>query len=345
MLKRLIAHQIIKEKNTTSASLTVRETVLPAKSDLAVLLINQLSDSFKTRNPFAGLFRLADAAQETTEAPKKKKKKPISAFRQNLLDYLAAPGDNAFADFTKLAAEILRSEIASQSLATGGYIVFAEYSAARDNYLMTSLLTTQATPSFDKDLNLVETEPLDFEHLRHGARIRLNRVKQNREGVMQLISRRADGVSDYFVEFLGCEPVLRPSAQGQLLFSVLNSLKVTEAVRTKIKEGAFRKASEARDENRTITLTEIAEAAPPKERKRVLEYLTSEEHDLAGEFYPPSPAVMKQFVRFAFDGQGLRLEFDINPWANRMNVDKQNTLTITKVPPELVAQLREEIGA
>jgi nucleoid-associated protein YejK len=92
-----------------------------------------------------------------------------------------------------------------------------------------------------------------------------------------------------------------------------------------------------------MTLTEVAEAAPEKDRPKVLTHLTSEEHELAGIFYPPPPAVMKQFVRFAFSGSGLRLEFDLNPWANRVEVDDQNTLTIVGVPPELVEQLREEI--
>lgn len=342
MPKRLIAHQILKDKNKTGASLTFRETVLPATSHLADLLIGRLNESFKSRNPLAGLFKTKDdAPKETSEAPVKN---ATSAFRQSLLDYMATPSDNTFVRFTKEATNTLGEKIGKQALATGGYVVFAEYSAGESDYLMIALLTTQATPSFDEHLNLIAANPLDFEHLRHGARIRLKAVKSNREGVVQFFSQSAEGVSDYFVDFLGCQPVLRPAAQGMLLLDVLNSLQVNETTRKKIKEGAYREISEARRDNRTITLTEIAQAAPPKVQAKVLSHLTSEEHDLAGEFYPPSGAVMKQFVRFAFSGAGLRLEFDLNPWANRMSLDEQNTLTIAQAPPELVAQLREEIG-
>jgi nucleoid-associated protein YejK len=219
MLKRLIAHQIVKEKKQKGAALTLRKTVLPTTSNVADLLINQLNESFKIRNPFAGLFRTKDnTPKETTETPKETaeapKKTTESAFRQSLLAYLMVDSDDAFVDFTTTVAGILSAEIGGQPLATGGYVVFAEYQASKDNYLLTALLTTQATPSFDEHLNLITTNPLDFEHLRHGARIRLKAVKSNREGVVQFISQSAEGVSDYFVEFLGCLPVLRPAAQG-----------------------------------------------------------------------------------------------------------------------------------
>lgn len=341
MLKRLIAHHIVKEKNKTAAALTARKTVLPATTDLADLLIDQLSESFKNRNPFAGLFRTEGATpKETSEAATEK---TDLAFRQSLIAYLEVNSDDAFVDFTTTAAGILRDEMAGQPLATGGYVVFAEYQAGNESYLMTALLTTKATPSFDKDLNLIATNPLDFEHLRHGARIRLKGVRANLEGVVQFASQRAEGVSDYFVAFLGCEPILRPAVQAQLLLGVVNSMKLSESTRKKVKEGIVAQAGEARRENRTMTLTEIAGAAPVKDRPKVLSVLTDPKNGLAGEFYPPLPAVMKPFVRFAFNGAGLRLEFDLTPWANRIRVDDQNTLTITKVPPELVKQLREEV--
>jgi nucleoid-associated protein len=353
MLKRLIAHQILKKKSKSLATLHLRDEVLPASSTLAKLLIEQLRESFQRLNPLAGVFRSEDNAagskktevlKDQTPAPKDKsaasKEKTDSVFRQDLLAYLALVSDKAFVDFTKAAMKILKDEMANEPLATGGYVVFAEYEVKREVFLMSALLNTMARPSFDKSLNLVPSNPLDFEHLRHGARIRLKGVKANDEGVVQFFSQRADGVSDYFVEFLGCNAVVRPKAQGHLLISALNSIPVSDKTRKKLKEKTYSIWEEARRENRPMTLTEIAAAVSPEKAEKILGQLAAEENDLAGEFLPPPPPVMKQLVRFAFNGDGLRLEFDLNPWVNRVNVDDDKTLTITKVPTELVEALK-----
>lgn len=80
MLRRLIAHQIIKEQHKTTASLHLRDEVLPPKSDLAGKLLDQLSDSFVKRSPVTGRF------QSTAD-----KGKP--PFQQMLLSYLSDPQD------------------------------------------------------------------------------------------------------------------------------------------------------------------------------------------------------------------------------------------------------------
>src|SRR6266481_5987227 len=119
--------------------------------------------------------------------------------------------------------EVLKDEMSRQQLATGGYVVFAEYDATMTPFLLTAILSTQAQPSFDENLNLVANTTLDLDHLRHGARCRLEAVGENRDGVVHFISYRTAGVSEYFLDFIGCEAVTRPDVQAARLYSALNA--------------------------------------------------------------------------------------------------------------------------
>lgn len=332
MLRRLIAHQIIKEQHKTTASVFLRDKVLPVESELAVSLLDQLSDSFIKRSPVTGRFKSTEMGQPP--------------FQQKLLSYLGDASDSSFVNFTKKAAERLKDGMAKQSLASGGYTIFAEYVDDKTSFLLTALLGTTAKPTFDKELNLVASITLDLDHLRHGARIRLEAVEHNEDGVVDFISQRKDGVSEYFVEFIGCEAIARLDVQGRLLHTALDDwareTELSDDAKSQLMGQAYSHWQESRREKRPLTLTGIANALQPEDPQRLLDHLTHPVYGLAGQFFPPPPETMKRFVRFAFSGDGLKLEFDRNQWSNRIKVNAQRrTLTIRDVPDDLITALNE----
>lgn len=335
MLTRLIAHQIIKRQHETAATLNLRGEVLPTDSDMAASLLEQLRDSFINRSPVSGKFKAA----------KKEEEQERDTFQEMLLGYLVAPGDSRFVTFTREATEALRGEMVKQPLATGGYVVFAEYKDPKVVFLLTALLSTTAQPSFDEKLNLIASISLDLAHLRHGSRTRLAAVKKNAAGVVEFISER---ISEYFVDFIGCEAVARPEVQGKLLHGALRDWAKTKNLNaeatSELMGRAYVHSQESRNAGRPLTLAGIARALLPDEPEPLLAHLASDDYELAGQFFAPSPDTMKRFVRFAFSGQGLKLEFDRDPWANRIAWNQQRrTLTIRDVPEELIAALSEGV--
>ncbi len=333
MLNRLIAHRIIKEQHTNEAGLFLRATVLPAESELAAGLLAQLREAFQKRNPVAGIFESTGGTS--------------SRFQQLVIGSPGKRDEGAFITLTKQATQLLRDEMRRESLATGGYLVFAEYTAAAEPFLLIALLSTTAKPGFDESLNLVATKMPDLDHLRHGVRVRLSAVKDNADGVVQFVSQRIAGVSDYFAKFIGCKEIVRPDVQGRHLHTALvswtTSNKMSEQHRNEFMEKAYAHWKECRREGNAMTLTALANALSPKDPSPLLQHLGKEEHHLAGEFSPPPPSVMKRFVRFAFNAQGLKLEFDRNEWENRVQLNaRMRTLTIRDVPDELIAAFNEK---
>jgi nucleoid-associated protein len=334
MLTRLIAHRIGKKAHESKSSVRLRDKVLPTDSTVASDLFEQLRDSFQRKNPVAGTFL-------TTGDTKPR-------FQQILERYIGADDEPGFVSFTAEAMRILRDEIVTQQAATGGYVIFAEYQADNTKFLFAALLGTTAKPSFDKDLNLIESPSLDLDHLRHGARVRFDKVGANDNGVVLFISQKSSGASDYFVNFIGCEEITTPDQQGRILYTALNSWASTQDFnddqRGQLLQNAYSFWRDCRDNNRAMTLTGIANALNPQDSTALLRYLGAESNQLAGEFPAPPPSVMKRFVKFTFNKAGLRLEFDRNSWANEVRVNpKAKTLTIMNVPDELITALAEDL--
>lgn len=334
MLTRLIAHQIIKKAHETTATLQLRKKLLPTNSNVATILFEELRDAFQKRNPVAGAFLTTGDTQPR--------------FQQVLSRYIKANDAQSFVSFTSSAMTVLCDEMAKQQAATGGYVVFAEYEADNTKFLFAALLSTTAKPNFDEELNLIESPALDMDHLRHGARVRFDKLEKNENGVVLFISEQSSGASDYFVDFIGCEAIASPEQQGRNLYCALDSWasanEYSDEQKGSLLQSAYSYWQTCRRNGSAMTLTAIANACMPQDSNALLKHLAKEGQDLAGEFAPPPPGVMKRFVKFTFSKCGLKLEFDRNTWANEIKINqKLKTLTITNVPDELITALSEEL--
>jgi nucleoid-associated protein len=336
MLRKLIAHQIIKAQHANTAELHLRDQVLPIDSELSDALLTQLRESFQKRNPAAGVFKSTGETQPR--------------FQQMLIRYPQGDEDEApFVTLTTDAMTVLLDVMVREPLATGGYVVFAEYDSNNVTYLLTALLSTMAKPSFDEDLNLVASIALDLDHLRHGARVRLAGVADNTDGVVQFISQRRDGVSEYFVDFIGCEAVVRSDIQGRRLYTALDGWAAASNLNEEDKWQLMARAHsywhDCYRERRPMTLTALANVISPEDPEPLLLHLGQEGYQLSGEFSPPPPSTMKRFVRFTFSAEGLRLEFDRNRWENHVRVvnRQSRTITISGVPEQLIAAIDERV--
>lgn len=331
MSTRLIAHRLLKKQHDLTTETVLREALLPASNALAEDLMQELRTGLTQRNPIAGRFTRIGNVQP--------------AFELHLVSYLKARTDEAFVSLSREATTQLADRMRTESLATGGYLVFAEYEHDREDFLLVVLLSPRAQPSFDEALNLVASITLDFEHLRHAGRVRLGSVPTNDDGVVHFVSRSAEGVSDYFREFLGCEAVTDSTAQGNLLYTALRGLSVSgkmgEADAKETMQRTYTYWQECRKNGEPMMLTALANLLSPRDPAIVLRHIAEETTGLAGEFSAPSPKVMRQFVKFAFSASGLKIEFDRNEWLGKITV-KGQSVTIRQAPAGLIARINEE---
>jgi nucleoid-associated protein YejK len=225
----------------------------------------------------------------------------------------------------------------------GGYLVFAEYDHADEIYLAVVLLTSKSRAQFDDALNLSEVVTLDVEHVRHAARFRYSGVADNEPGTVYFVARASEG--KFFREFIDCDPVSDSKIQSSRLRTTINEWISTNGFNENQKEEIYKKTfsywSGCRRENFPMTLEGLANSVYPNDPDPFRNFLSQENTLLMGEFTPPNPSDMRQFQKFAFNGSGLKLEFDRSEWLPRIAV-RNGTLTIRRAPQELLQMLENE---
>lgn len=331
---RLIAHRVSKEANSTAVSHKTRDDLLPAVDQLSQDLVQQIRRAFSDQNPVSGAFRRT--ADDATVRPE---------FEQLLTNYLKKRTDKAFIRFSKDATNLLVKEIGKRIAAKGGYLVFAEYEAPGGSFLLVSILGSSGKPRFDEEINLTKEVILDLDHIRHAGRVRYDRAADNDDGVVVFISPKREAASQYFVDFLGCEELERSQDRAKHLYQGLlgwsKDQKHTPERSVQIREAAYDYWKECSENGEPMTITGLANRIEPNAPKKLVQFLSDEALNIAGEFPPPRSSDMKRFKQFSYSGEGLKLVFDRNTWLGKITV-KKGSITITDPPQDLVEQLKTE---
>jgi nucleoid-associated protein len=326
---RLIAHQIIKVQHEPEVSLNLREKLLPTGTDKADSLLDQMRKAITRSNPQAAKFKM-----EAGTKPR---------FYQRIGTYLSSSAsEKSFVKFSRDATEMLSRQMAHESASTGGYVVCAEHTHSNENYILIVLLSTHAEPFFDDELNLQSALTLDFEHLRHGARIRTEGVEGNEDGVVHFVSRSGRGVSDYFQYFLGCEPLVNSKEQGRFLLSAVRAAADKFGLdRQETYTKTYGYWSDCKRQDRPMTVTGLSSVLMPDDPDRMLHQLGDPAHGLAGEFSPPPADVMKHFKKFEVSAAGLKIVADRELWIDNIKI-KGDTILIQHAPKELIESIEME---
>jgi nucleoid-associated protein len=326
---RLIAHEIRKRKHEVESQIIPRDELLP-QSNAAETLVNDLREAFNRQSRQGAKFR-----QRGDE---------LAPLQEYLLNYLQNRSDESFVGFTNIATRKLRTCMEREPLSVGGYLVFAEYERGEERYIVVVLLSAKARAQFDANLNLREVATLDLEHLRHAARFRFSGSGENAAGTVQLVAKSSEG--NFFKDFIDCDLITDSSIQANLLKTALNfwaeSSGLTKNQREEIMKSTYGYWNGCRKVGRTMTLVGLANHIYPDDPSPFVRHLTDEGADLDGEFNPPKAKDMRQFQKFSFSGDGLKLEFDRGVWQNMIRVNGR-VVTIRNAPEELLTQIRDEL--
>jgi len=326
---KIIAHSLVKVQHTAACDVILGDKII-AESEASTGFIQQLRTAITKHNPLAAKFRRPEGAK--------------LAFEQRLADYISNKSDPNFVALSHSGARLLALEMEKETATSGGYLVFAEHEHAGENLLLVVLLSTRARARFDDSLDLKSVDTLDVEHIRHAGRIRLSEVDANPDGCVHMIARSSDGL--FFKEFLGIETIENPAVQANRLHRTLGKWADDKKYNKDRKESLYLRSysywKDCKANGLNMTLGGLANYLFPDEPDSFLNYIGLEEHNLAGTFSPPAPHSMKQFVKFAFDNSGLRLEFDRNKWGKKVTVSGTSVI-IRHAPDSLREMIAEEL--
>jgi nucleoid-associated protein len=275
---------------------------------------------------------------------------------------LPAEGDNArfvdvmesylgdvqsFYDFSTQAANILKNEIEKYDLAETGYLVICHYEHMGGRYLLAAVIPVSEHYSVDGELNISADKHLDTNRLQLAARIDLFDYQQNASGnryISFIKGRAGRKVSDFFLDFLGCEEGLNAKEQTQTLvqavedFVAVNQLDPAEKQQTRKDLLSYCKEQKASAQD--VSLHELGNVISHEHEGKDFHQFCQEQSYPLEESFPHEQAVVNKITKYAGYGNGISLSFERSHFGQDVVYNAANdSITIYKVPPNLKDQL------
>lgn len=260
-------------------------------------------------------------------------------------DYIEDP-EKDFLKLTSRMMETLRNQAQARSASTGGHVLFAHFRREVRDYLLVAIITDKLSAALTSQRDVQEVRHLDLDGFRFAGRLNLSAWANGEERYISFLKGKGD-VSEYFRHFLGCDSVVQDRVDTSNLVTALKEFVAESKMHEK--EGneflsrakaICERASRAREE---IDFSALANELMPKDPKKLADHLAHTDRGLSDCFVPDRRA-LAALVRFRGGTKQWKVEFDRDAVSNRSVIydAAANTLTLTGLPEDLVAQLKSE---
>ncbi len=259
----------------------------------------------------------------------------------------------SFYEFSTQAANTLKNEIEKYDLEESGYLVVCHYEYMGGRYLLVAVIPVSQHYSVDGELNISAAQHLDTNKLQLAARIDLFDYQQNASGnryISFIKGRAGRKVSDFFLDFLGCEEGLNAKEQTQTLvqavedYVAVNQLDAGEKQQTRKELLSYCKEQKASSQD--VSMHEVG---------KVIGHTTTDANGNEQDFYkfcqqqsypleesfPHDQSVVNKITKYSGYGNGISLSFERGHFGQDVVYNPHNdSITIFKVPPNLKEQLQ-----
>lgn len=331
-IKHIIVHSIEKEQHQDRADIKVhlREDELPV-NDKVTALLDGVRDVYtnKTGKAFGELGEGRFFSREL----------------KRLCD-----DEIEFLEFTNVAMNELKGHLAAQPLATGGYILFADYVMNNQQYFMVVMLKSKDGLSFDDALELMDAHHLELDRLHFAARIDVYSWLSEDDGnnVSFIKGRASAAITGYFKEFLGIEEFSESAKTTQDLVTAVTNYYRQELGFTneeiEVHKQIVHDYCKAKNDNEVpIYLEELSRYLDEENPEKFMEY-AQEGYEIPNEFQVDR-VKLRKFLRYSGKDQGISISFTAAMFGSRVTYDPvTDVLSIKQVPQALKKQLVAEMN-
>ena len=316
-LNYAVVHELVKEARTPETGVNLAPTLLGAENPVVVDLVDRLVGLIGQRENMAhyGVFRDDPAS---TRVP--------SIVKSYCMETEPTSGD--FLSLTNDCMAALRDRAGSQNLATGGYLLFADYFST-NRFLLTAMIKQRSGITMDGLVPTSITE-LDLRKLHQVARVAFDRLRQYEEAAAErqdmtyvsFVSPKGNReAAGYFVTALGCTPGTPAAAATRGVIVGTNEFFGTrESIRSEGYEARAELIELLRrkaDNKERVSLYDVVEVVRrhflPEEADDLADefvaYLQSETRRVPMEF-PVSKAAVNRYTRFTYRSNQLKVEIE-----------------------------------
>jgi nucleoid-associated protein len=300
-------------------------------SDAIVNLASQLHSQFSAK-PSKGVGGFGELADPTM-------RNLVDGFNNQELDFYS---------LSITASERLLSAITDEAMLETGYVIFSLYEYLATDYLMIAMVDTKELVTVNSNLDLSENRFLELSKMQIAVRIDLTQYDVQSEDfryISFIKGRMGRKVSDFFMNFIGCEEKVDTKAQNKQFVQQLDTylaaqpLDATEKHQHRETVAKYYKDKASLGED--IHINEVDSILPKMSEHdhSFASYNANLEQPLEPKFQADK-SMLNAMNKFSGAGGGLSISFDRKLLGERVQYNPHtDTLTIVGLPPNLKDQL------
>lgn len=252
-----------------------------------------------------------------------------------------------FYDFSTQAGNVLKNEIEKYDIEETGYFVICHYEYMGGRYLFVAVIPVSEHYSVDGELNISAAQHLDTSKMQLAARIDLFDYKENSHGnryISFIKGRAGRKVSDFFLDFLGCEEGLNAKEQTQTLVQAVEDYvsvnQLDPAEKQKTRKDLLSYCKEQKASSQDVSLQEVGNVIESAGAEQDFYQFCQTQSYPIEESFPHEQAVVNKITKYSGYGNGISLSFERSHFGEDVVYNPHNdSLVIYKVPPNLKEQL------
>lgn len=361
-LSKAVIHEIIKEQHNEIESPRTAPQTLDTSYEPVLKLVTEVVRLYGKRNNAAHYGTFRNDGRE-------------GRFPENFASYRAATAitDEQFLSLTVVATEELHALAKRQPLATGGYLLFADYQSMGVRFFLIAMIKQTDGLRLSKDLVPEELMQLDLKRLHQAARINFEKLLGHDQAgaderphmtYLSFVSPSASkATAGYFVEGLGCKPGTASVAATKSVISVVpgffwdrpqlksNYRRLRDALIDLLSSKAVAGDSVSLDEIEVVVRQYIPVSAAQEADALIEELvanLNSEDSGVPVEF-PVAASVVQKAKRIAGDAPSWNVSFERSALgttddADVFFIEGSGKIVLSNLPGAMIEQIRVELS-
>lgn len=343
IISNIAIHYLSKKEETGEVLLRFG----PESIEHSPKIINFVDSLHKIYNskPSKAYGRFSDNPVQESSADGDESAPKAALFRDIMESYLNEV--QGFYAFSTQSANLLKNEIEKYDLAETGYLVICHYEYLGGRYVLAAVIPVTEHYSVDGELNISADRHLDTSRLQLAARIDLFDYQDNANSnkyISFIKGRAGRKVSDFFLDFLGCEEGVNAKEQTQTLvqavedYVAVNQFDAQEKQQTRKELLSYCK--EQKETAQEVNLQNVGEIIKTDDESQDFYSFVQEQAYPIEESFPHDQTVVNKATKYSGYGSGISVSFERSHFGEEVVYNAaSDTLIIHKVPPNLKAQL------
>jgi len=362
-INKVVIHELIKEQHKGIQPSNIRPSVLDGRNEAVKKLIMGITSLYGRRNNNAhyGTFRIGEGR---------------GSFPDHFESYalVMPPTEDVFLALTRIAMESLYSKAELSPLASGGYILFCDYSNQQGRYFLTAMVKQKEGIKLSEALEPEELVQLDLSRLHQAARINFGKLSaylaaDERDRLelsyLSFVSpHTGKTAAGYFITALGCAPGAGSArATETLIQESTKFFKENDTLQPHTREfkinliAYLQRKKESGESAKLSEIEEIARPFMPADEPgqaddlvdAFITRLNSEELAVPIEF-PVSKRALGRYTHIKYKADNWELNFERGALGNDDTADiyydtALNRIIINQIPTGAIELIKQELDS